>query len=256
MLISLVFMTSFGTWGLPQMVQKFYAIKDETMIKKAAIVTTVFAVIIVFAAYFNGAMAHIFYDKLPMANGAPAFDKIIPDLLKNNLPESLMAVILLLVLSASMSTLSSLVLVSSSSIAIDLYKGHVNPDISKENSVAMMRFLSGLFIVISFFIARYKFAVIVTLMSLSWGAVAGTFMAPYLYGLFWKRTTRAGAVAGMFTGLFLAIGLFFYLGPSKSPIASSIAMIVPFFVVPVVSLFTQPPEQKVIDTAFEGITKS
>lgn len=253
LLISLVFMTSFGTWGLPQMVQKFYAVKNEQVITKAAVATFFFALIIGFAAYFTGSMSHIFYDKLPVINGAPAFDRIVPGLLTSQLPEVLMALILLLVLSASMSTLSSLVLVSSSSIAIDLYKGHMNTDVSTENSVIMMRFLSALFIIISFFIARYEFAIIITLMSLSWGAVAGTFMAAYIYGLYWKRTTLAGAAVGMVTGLTTSVTLFYVLGPANSPIASSIAMIVPFFVIPAVSLFTKAPDKELIDKAFEGI---
>jgi SSS family solute:Na+ symporter len=252
-IFSLVFMTSFGTWGLPQMVQKFYAIKDEGLVKKAAIVTTLFSIVIVFSAYFTGSMSHIFYDSLPLANGAPDFDRIVPDLLQKNLPEALMALILLLVLSASMSTLSSLVLVSSSSVAIDLYKGHVNPSISKKDSLLMMRFLSGIFVVISYFIARYEFAIIVTLMSLSWGAVAGSFMAPYVYGLYWKRTTKAGAAAGVATGLVTAISLFYILGPANSPMASTIAMLIPFLVVPVVSAFTLPPDGELIDRAFTGI---
>ncbi|HQO01583.1 MAG TPA: sodium/solute symporter [Spirochaetota bacterium] len=253
MLLSLVFMTSFGTWGLPQMVQKFYAIKNESLIIKGAVATTIFAIIVVFTAYFAGSMSHVFYDSLPMVNGAPAFDRLIPDMMMKHLPEGLMAVILLLVLSASMSTLSSLVLVSSSSIAIDLYKGHMNPEISKENSLLMMRFLSGVFIVISYFIARYELAFIVTLMSLSWGAVAGSFMAPYLYGLYWKRATRAGIAAGMTSGLVLAISLFFILGPNNSPIASTIAMIVPFFIVPIVSMFTTPPDKELLEKAFKNI---
>ncbi len=253
LLVSLVFMTSFGTWGLPQMVQKFYAVKNEQVITKAALATFLFALIIGFAAYFTGSMSHLFFDKLPLINGQPAFDRIVPDLLTQQLPEALMALILLLVLSASMSTLSSLVLVSSSAIAIDLYKGHMNTDVSTENSVIMMRFLSALFIIISFFIARYEFAIIITLMSLSWGAVAGTFMAAYIYGLYWKRTTLKGAAAGMITGLITSITLFFVLGPSNSPIASSIAMIVPFFVIPAVSLLTKAPEKELIDKAFEGI---
>jgi SSS family solute:Na+ symporter len=252
-IISLVFMTSFGTWGLPQMVQKFYAIKDETLVKKAAIVTTLFSIVIVFSAYLTGSMSHVFYDTLPVVGGQPAFDRIVPDMLQKNLPEYLMALILLLVLSASMSTLSSLVLVSSSSIAIDLYKGHVNPKISKENSVLMMRFLSGVFIVVSYFIARYEFAIIVTLMSLSWGVVAGSFMAPYVYGLYWKRTTKTGVAAGMVTGLVTAISLFYILGPANSPLASTIAMLVPFLVVPLVSVNTEPPNRKLINKAFKGI---
>ena len=253
LLLSLIFMTSFGTWGLPQMVQKFYAIKDEKMIKRAALVTTLFALVVVFAAYFNGALCHIFYDKLPMANGKPAFDRLIPDLLTNHLPPVLMAIILLLILSASMSTLSSLVLVSSSSVAIDMYKGHINPNISKKNSLAMMRFLSAIFIIISYLIARSEFAFIVTLMSLSWGAVAGAFMAPFLFCLFWKRTTLPGVYAGMVVALAIQFSLFFILGPSKSPIAATLAMIIPFAVIPIVSLMTTAPKQDILDVAFKDI---
>ena len=245
---ALVFMTSFGTWGLPQMIQKFYAIRDERQIGRAALVTTVFAAIIGFAAYFTGAMTHVFFDAVP--TGDDPFDRMIPDLLKAQLPEPLMAVIVLLVLSASMSTLSSLILVSASAIAIDLYKGHVNPGASHAQSLMMMRFLSGMFIAISFLIARYEFAVIVTLMSVSWGAVAGTFLAPYVYGLYWKRATAAGAYAGMVTGLGLAVGLFFLMGRGNAPIAASIAMLVPFAVVPLVSAFTRPPETGILETAF------
>lgn len=117
----------------------------------------------------------------------------------------------------------------------------------------MMRFLSGVFVALSYFIAKNEFNLIITLMSLSWGAVAGSFMAPYLYGLYWKRTTLWGAKAGMATGLVLAIGLFFKLGPQNSPIASTIAMIVPFAVVPLVSLLTKPPQKALVDKAFQNI---
>lgn len=138
---SLVFMTSFGPWSLPPMAQKFYAIKDENMILKAAVVSTIFAFVISFIAYFTGALSHLFYSRLPLtAAGKPAFDQIVPGMLLAHLPSLLMAGILLLVLSASMSTLSSLVLVFASAIATDLYKGHVNPVISKQNSLVMMRF--------------------------------------------------------------------------------------------------------------------
>ena len=174
-------------------------------------------------------------------------------MLTRQLPPALFALILLLVLSASMSTLSSLVLVSASSVAIDLYPRSMRPGVKKQNSLALMRFLSGLFIIISFFIARYEFALIITLMSLSWGAVAGSFMAPLLYGLYWKRTTRAGIWAGMVTGLTLAVALFFILGAANSPIASTIAMLAPFLVIPLVSLGTAAPEAAVLERAFAQI---
>lgn len=253
-IFALVFMTSFGTWGLPQMVQKFYAIKDASMIGKAAVVTTVFALIITFAAYYTGALTHAYFDAPVMgANGKPDFDMMIPTLLTQQLPEWLIAVILLLVLSASMSTLASLVLVAASAIAIDLYKGRINPQVTQARAVLLMRVLSAVFIVFSFVIALKKFDIIVTLMSLSWGAVAGSFMAPYLYALYWKRTTRAGVWAGMLTGLTTAVGLFYLLGPAKSPLASSIAMVLPFAVVPLVSFCTRPPDTAAVQRAFDRI---
>ncbi len=252
MLVSLVFLTSFGTWGLPQMVQKFYAVKNEKVIVRAALVTFVFSIVISFAAYLNGALSHVFLDAPPtLAGGGPDWDRLIPDILTTTLPAWLMAVILLLVLAASMSTLSSLVLVSASAIAIDLYGGGRKE--GRRGTLALMRALSGVFIIVSFLIARYQLAIIVTLMSLSWGVVAGSFMAPVLYGLYWKRATRAGALAGMGTGFALAIGLFFILGPDNSPIASTIAMIVPFGVVPAVSALTRAPSADLLATAFDGI---
>jgi solute:Na+ symporter, SSS family len=253
MLVSLVFMTSFGTWGLPQMVQKFYAVKSEKVIVRAAVVTFLFSIVISFAAYLNGALSHVFVSAPPALPGGGAdWDRLIPDILTRTLPGWLMAVILLLVLAASMSTLSSLVLVSASAISIDLI-GARKKDSGKKGGLALIRVLSGVFIIVSFLIARYQLAVIVTLMSLSWGVVAGAFMAPFLYGLYWKRTSRAGVLAGMFTGMALAIGLFFILGPDNSPIASTIAMIVPFGVVPLVSAFTRAPGDALIARAFDGV---
>jgi SSS family solute:Na+ symporter len=254
MLISLVFMTSFGAWGLPQMVQKFYAVKNEKVIVRAAIITFVFAVIIGVAAYLNGALSHVFLSAPPtLPGGGPDWDRLIPDIITTVLPGWLMAIILLLGLAASMSTLSSLVLVSASAIAIDLYSGGKK---QRKGSLALIRILSSAFIIVSFIIARYQIAVIVTLMSLSWGVVAGAFLAPFLYGLYWKRVTRAGALSGMFTGMTLAIALFFILGPDNSPIASTIAMIVPLGVVPLVSIFTKAPGSELLTKAFDGVSRA
>jgi SSS family solute:Na+ symporter len=258
-IVSLVFMTSFGTWGLPQMTQKFYAIKNEKVISTAAIVTTVFALMIGFSAYSAGAFSHIFFDLNTVPKneaGQILYDLIVPTLLTEHLPQTLLALILLLVLSASMSTLSSLVLVSSSSVAIDLYPSVIDTKIGtktgKDRSVAMMRFLSAIFIVISYFISRFQISIIVYLMSLSWGVVSGSFAAPYILGLYSRKVTKAGAYAGLISGTAVMIILFFVLGASRSPLAASIAIVVPFVVVPLVSVFTRPPEKELLDRAFEG----
>ncbi|MDR1388461.1 MAG: sodium transporter [Treponema sp.] len=256
---SLVFMTSFGTWGLPQMTQKFYAIKNEKVISKAMIITTVFALVIGVSAYLTGAFSHLFFtpETLPRtASGAIAYDSIVPNLLTGQLTgglQYLLALILLLVLSASMSTLSSLVLVSSSAVAIDLYPSPVDADTGKNRSVAMMRFLSAIFIVISYFISRFQFSFIVYLMSLSWGVISGAFAAPYILSLYSKRVTKAGAYAGLISGASVMIVLFFVLGSPQSPLAASISILIPFIVVPVVSAFTRKPADDRIKRAFMGI---
>jgi SSS family solute:Na+ symporter len=211
------------------------------------------------AAYLTGAFSHVFFtlETVPKtAGGGIAYDAIIPGLLTGQLTgnlQILLALILLLVLSASMSTLSSLVLVSSSSVAIDLYPSRVDARTGKDRSVAMMRFLSGIFIVISYFISRFQIGIIVYLMSLSWGVVSGAFAAPYILGLYSKRITKQGAYAGLFTGMAVMIVLFFVLGSSRSPLAASIAIVVPFIVVPLVSAFTSPPDKEILDRAFTEI---
>jgi SSS family solute:Na+ symporter len=254
-IVSLVFMTSFGTWGLPQMTQKYYAIKDEAVIPRAIVVCTIFAAIVGFCAYFVGTTAHAFFtsDTVPrLASGRINFDLIVPTLLTQHLPETLIALILLFVLSASMSTLSSLVLISASSVAIDLYPVKVDAGTSKERSTAMIRFLSFIFIVISYFVSRFQISIIVTLMSLSWGAVSGAFAAPYILSLYSKRVTKAGAYAGLLGGLAIE-AILFTLVRLPGPLAASIAIIAPFALVPLVSAFTKAPDKAVLDRAFAAV---
>ena len=256
----LVFMTSFGVWGMPQMVHKYYAIRDERQILRGAIVTTVFALFVVCSAYFVGTMCPLLEKDLLLPNGAEKInmESLVPTLLTTKLPQSMLALILLLVLSASISTLTSLVLVSASAVTIDLYKGYLNPNATQSRMLLLMRVLSAVFIMASFVVTISQVTWIITLMSVSWGAVAGSFMAPFLYGLFWKRTTKAGAYAGMVTGLILSNGLFFgclyfYDLPRAnafSTVFASIAMLVPFIVVPIVSLMTKPPKTEVVERAF------
>lgn len=253
---SLVFMTSFGTWGMPQMVQKFYAVKDEKVIPKATIICTLFSLIIGLCAYFPGILSHVFFeetDKLPvLANGSIDFDRIMPIIYSKNLPDFLMAIMMILILSASMSSLASMILVSSSSITIDLYKGYLNKDVSEKQSVGLMRIMSTIFIIATYFISRLQIGFIVTLMSLSWGVLSGAFMAPYILGLFWKGVTKAGAYAGLISGVLTSVSLTMILGGDNSPLAASIAIVVPFIVVPIVSLFTKKVSSETINKAFSN----
>ncbi len=246
-LLSLVIITSLGPWGLPQMVQKFYSIKNVDSISRAATACTVLAVIMAFGAYYTGAMSHLFYEKPP-----EKIDELIPRLLTDFTPGAVSMVILLLVISASMSSLSSLVLVSSSALAIDLYGGFLNPEASKEKVVVVMRILCGIFVLLSLYVALRQPTVIVNLMVISWGALSGSFIAPFLYGLYWKRTTKAGAIAGFFAGLAISVSMYVVMGKPGIPVSGATAMLVPLAVVPIVSLLTPQFPEEHIQRVFES----
>ncbi|MEA1961681.1 MAG: sodium:solute symporter [Bacillota bacterium] len=253
-LVSLIILTSLGTWGLPQMVQKFYGIKSQDVIPRATIVSTVFALIITGGAYYVGSMGHLFFEQLPLLAGKATPDLIMPMIFVKTLPAIIAVLILILVLSASMSTLSSLVLVASSSITIDLVRGTLFPEMDEKTTMRLMRILCVVFIVFSLYIAIKPPAIILTLMALSWGTVAGAFLAPYLCGLFMEKTTKSGAWAGLITGLAISLGGYFLLTFQPSfirpavlellsgwgmPFFSSLAMLVPLVVIPLVSSLTK-----------------
>ncbi|HTZ21340.1 MAG TPA: sodium:solute symporter family protein [Opitutaceae bacterium] len=254
-LLSLVLITSFGPWALPQMVQKFYSIRSRADVTRAMTIASVFALFMAFGAYYSGALTHLFYGpKLPpelMGANGPIWDKIMPQFITTSgLPVALVLIIVLMVFSASMSSLSSLVLVSSSAIAIDIYGAFVNRDANQKQTMRLLRLLCAIFVGCSLFIALKKPTFIVNLMIMSWGTLLGVFLAPYLCGLFWRRATVAGVYAGIGVGLASACILFSKWGADGVPLAGAITMLLPLIVVPVVSLCTQPPQPEIVATAF------
>ena len=260
-LLGVVLLTSLGTWGLPQMVQKFYAIKSEQAINKGMIISTVFALIVAGGCYFLGGFGRLFADRIGVTEaGIPVggYDAVIPTML-SGLPTVLIAVVVVLVLSASMSTLSSLVLASSSTLTLDFLKGNIIKDMDEKKQMRWMKGLIVVFIAISVILAivQYKSSVtfIAQLMGVSWGALAGAFLAPFLYGLYWKKTTAAGCWASFLfsTVVMLANVVVKPMFPAilQSPInAGAFCMIAGLIIVPVVSAFTRKPDGKHLDDVF------
>lgn len=237
-LIGVVILTSLGTWGLPQMVHKFYAIKDEKSIKSGTIISTIFAVIVSGGCYFLGGFGRLFDTPAIYAeDGSIIYDAIVPSMLFT-LPDILVGIVIVLVLSASMSTLSSLVLTSSSTLTLDLIKGNIIKEMNEKKQLFCMRLMLVFFIVVSVAIALDPPAFIAQLMGISWGALAGAFLAPFLYGLYWKGVTKAAVWASFACGVLLTVlNLFFHF--IASPInAGAIAMIAGMILVPAVSLIT------------------
>lgn len=192
-LIVVVLLTSLGTWGLPQMIGKFYAISDEPAIRKGTLISTVFAIIVAGGCYFLGGFGRLFMT--PEAVAAKGFDSIVPSML-SGLSPYIIGIVIVLVLSASMSTLSSLVLTSASTLALDVFVPARKKETSEKQKLTLLRLLILFFIVLSAVIAILKdtlwkdFVFIAQMMGVSWGALAGSFLAPFLYGLYWKKTTR------------------------------------------------------------------
>lgn len=253
-LVCVVILTSLGTWGLPQMVHKFYTIKDEKSIRSGTVVSTVFAIVVAGGSYFLGGFGRIYVDTAADDTPVGGFDAIIPTMMET-LPEILLAVVVVLVLSASMSTLSSLVLTSSSTLTLDL----INPLLKKKNvhndkhTLLIMRVFIGVFLLISVIIALNKNALISDLMGYSWGALAGAFLAPFLYGLFWKGVTRAAVYTSFAWGIGMTLihmivrptGEIFGISLASPVNLGAFTMVAALIIVPIVSLIT--PKMKKLD---------
>ncbi len=266
-LLGVVILTSLGTWGLPQMVTKFYTIKDERSIKSGTIVSTVFALVVAGGCYFLGGFGRLFV--AADESGAPAegFDSIIPSMLKD-LPELLIGIVVVLVLSASMSTLSSLVLTSSSSITLDLIKPFMKGKLDEKKQLIVMRVFVAAFLIVSVIIALNKNALISDLMGYSWGALAGAFLAPFLYGILWKKTTKASVYVSFVIGIGVTL-LHMILSSMKmlsgtflgftiaSPVnLGAFTMLISLIVVPIVSLITPKMKKADIDSIFSCYNKT
>ncbi len=237
-LFALVFLTSVAPFAMPQLVQKFYAIKDKRSVKIGMVASTFFALLIGCIAYFLGSTTRFFITpgRTPKAfsdDGAPIVDALMPELLTSVIPDSLSILILLLILSASMSTLAALVLISSSSLAKDFYAGFINKNISDRGLTTLMRYGSAFFVLLSVIIALLKPDSIVAILGISWGAIGSAFLGPFIWGLFWKGSNKTGAISSSLIGLAVCIG--FYVYGMSSPQAGTLGMITSLIVNPIFS---------------------
>jgi len=267
-LFSNVILTSLGVLGMPQMIHKFFAIRDEKSVKRATIISTVFALIISGGAYFAGSFGRVILAKITdPASGQTlasmvtaktmATDQIMPAILTNKdivgVPDAMLGLFVVLLLSASVSTLTALVLSSSSVITIDLI-GSIAPNLKAKTSLWIMRLLCVGFVVLSLAINfLLQKTPIMSLMSLSWGTIAGAFLAPFLYGLLWRGVTKAGAFAGVICGALLSLLPPLVTGDmSLAPTSGACAMLAGIVIVPAVSLLTKRtrPSEAYLDTLF------
>ncbi|MBQ8210663.1 MAG: sodium:solute symporter [Clostridia bacterium] len=275
-LLFVVILTSLGTWGLPQMVGKFYAIKSEDAIKKGTIISTIFAIIVAGGCYFLGGFGRLYggIEGIVSETGSVSFDAIVPAMLGtlNNYSwgDIIIAVVIVLVLAASMSTLSSLVLTSSSTLTLDVIDS--KGTMSEKKKMLVMRIFIAFFVAVSAVIAIVKdtfgFTFIAQMMGVSWGALAGAFLAPFLYGLYWKKTTKAAVWASFAFGIAVTIvqllcsfGVITFSGEVMSYLFASsirsgvVSMVGGLVIVPIVSLVTPKMKKAEVDEKFAGYDK-
>ena len=270
-LLGVVVLTSLGTWGLPQMVGKFYSITDEAAIKRGTVISTVFALIVAGGCYFLGSFGRLFPEPaFDEVKGKYAFDSIVPSMLET-LPDILIALVVLLVLSASMSTLASLVLTSSSTMTLDIiYRdkkadflevkdGEIDAHVAEKKEkrkVVVMRVLIIFFIVISLMIALNPPHFIAQLMGISWGALAGAFLAPFMLGLYWRGVTTASVWACFVWGVGLTVINMMMGNTILNPIdCGAVAMLGGFVVVFIVSLVTKKMNTETVEKIFDCYKK-
>lgn len=217
-LIILILLTSFGIWGLPQSIHKFYAIKDDTAIKKGTIISSIFALIVGGGAYLMGSLVTLFVSKDTFIGDLGGnFDRLVPEMLTKNLSPAMLGLIVVLLFSASMSTLASLSLSSASTVSIDFYKGYLRPRAGETSTTVLMRVLCLVFVAISALLAIAQIDAIVTMMSLSWGLLAGCFIGPYVLGLYSKKINKMGAYASIVSTLIITSTLILVLGSVTTP---------------------------------------
>ena len=255
-----IMLTSFGTWGLPQMIGKFYAIKDTAAIKRGTIISTIFCVVIGCGAYLIGSTSRLILGGVLPEGG---IDAVIPALLIKVLGNGtpgiiLLSVIMILLLSASMSTLEAVVLTSASAVAVDLIPAVRKKETNGKTQMLLTRLLCLLFVACSFVFATQNIPIIVSLMSFSWGIVSGCFIGPYIWGLFSKKITKPGAISGIISGLLIvgistlviSINSGFSAAAAKSPEMGVAAMAVSLVIVPLISTFTKNKDIDRIEEIF------
>lgn len=231
-LMATVLMTSIGTWGLPQMIHKYYGIKDEHEVKRGTIISTFFALLVAGGGYFIGSFSHLFFGSTLPEGGV---DYVVPHMLaRSALPTVLLGVVLVLLIAASVSTLSSITLTAGTTVTIDLIRPAVKKQKSEKHWTLFIKLFCLLFVAASYVIARTD-TPILDMMSYSWGILSGSFLAPYMLALYRRSMTRAGAWTGMLSGFVIAMipavsKLLGYLLPA-SPLLKSLAGQGPLFAV-------------------------
>ncbi len=197
-LISYGMIVSFGVWGMPQLMVRFYSIKSVSVLRVGTVVATIGGSMAVLP-FLNGAIARVLHPDLANA------DLAIPTLTKAVLSPWGGAIFLAGVIAAGMSTFASVLIITSGAVVRDVVQKGLGRELDERRVVRYSRLVSALVGVISLAIALRPPALVLVLMAFSWAAIASTCLWPMLFGLYWKRATRWGVLSSMGCGLASAL---------------------------------------------------
>lgn len=247
-LFCLVLVLGVGMWGMPHLVQKFFAMCRRADVPIATSVSGVFALLLAFCIFFMGAVTRIYFTDHTVN---------VPTLMNNMLTLFdtgwIPLLALAVVFSAAMNVLSSVLLVAAGGVVIDLGGVIVQRQIRAHAAIKTLRItvfvMAGLSVLLAFLLAER----LEGLLMLSWCALAGAFVMPFTFSLFWKRTSKMGVIMGMLLGMSTALVLIATWGMTFAPFAGTIALAVSFVVTPLVSLFTKAPSPERVNAAFHDV---
>lgn len=251
-----------GYFGMPHILVRFMAIKNEREVKKSRIIAIVWVVISLSAACFMGAIGRAYFINNPLENSERVFIELIQSIFTQHWSIPFIGGLLLCgILAAIMSTADSQLLVTASSISEDVYRGVINKKANDKSMLWVSRITVLVVSAIAFVIALDPNSSIMGLVSNAWAGFGATFGPVVLLALFWKRANFAGAASGMIAGgLTVIVWDYIYFGGATLATLTGLYSLVPGFVLGlvlmvVVSLLTKAPSQEMLDIFEEVRTK-
>jgi Na+/pantothenate symporter len=197
-LISFTLIVSLGTWGMPQLIVRFYSIKNDRMLRLGTVIVTLGASIALLP-YLTGAVARVLVPELDSA------DQAIPALTALVLNDWGGALFLAGVVAAGMSTFAGVLIIISSSMVRDVWIQGLGRTLTPAAELRANRLMSLAVGVISLLIALKPPALVLVLTAFSWAVIASTNLWPLLFGVYWKRTSARATLASMIAGVSAAL---------------------------------------------------
>lgn len=189
-----------GYFGMPQVLLRFMAIRKTDELVRARRIATVWVVISLTAAVLIGLMGRAMFPVHETLNTASGAENVFIVLSRHLLPPLLAGLVMAGILAATISSSDSYLLIAASAVSLNIFKGILKKDASDKQVMTMSRVILLLIAVAGVVIAMDENSVIFTIVSFAWAGFGAVFGPIMLFSLFWKRTTQAGAVAGMVTG--------------------------------------------------------